>query len=562
MKHWNSLACVTFDRFRFCYQCRYSFCTFFSFFVIDGAALGKPNPVLSRLLCLDTHKFQKNSGASRKLSQQQQNVQNVAMSACALPHLNESKSNFTSYSPGIDELPTDGMLFYTAGPTPQSNGRLSGLKSSYNHSYGPITTHAIITGTNLQALPNGYANTLHQQQQQQQNLSNPGTMRSDQLFRRIGLLNYPCVGTPNCLQSTSLIDNNCLVGVGQNGSLTGSLILSNDSTSFTDATGPCGTAGGNLNTPNGGASTGGNICMSPLPGHHLTQQQHHFHHHHYQHHQNQQQNQHVTQSGRPGLDELENRGMSTPLNETRSPILNMRNSHHSTCLYRNEFINESMSTDTTNSGDQNSNALGMLQSSQLPTCMTPLVVRLPSGESGVLFCPTRSSSEGFQSETLTETRNSSILSGTIERGNRKPVIQNEIQNPMGSSDNDSNRSSDILRKRENVSNELTQLCSSIYNSLPDNSSSIASTATTTTTETVQKDLTRDTVNIHHTGYVILASSESCHPSNSHPVDQNIVFTKPVSEINGKIMCTEVLTNGRESSISKSPPTSGSFNQAS
>nr|CAH8824212.1 unnamed protein product [Trichobilharzia regenti] len=411
---------------------------------LDDTLHGNISSNLKCLLCLRLKSDLKMSNTLDK-SLNQSNHQPILMTSCHVGQLIEPNASFVNYSTHIDDNLTESVLLYQNKPgsyTPQEGNRLLPMNTSIilpnlfqsTISTTPLPSTTITTnGPFVTTSPTFHhlvnnphtinPNDILKFHTQQNGHSSSGvSLESDPVSsKRVNLfhsqsVNYSKLSSCHpqlpeyCFQNGNNNNNNSIIG--QNGSLNGSLIYSNDSISLTDTTN-----GNSVVPPN-------QIILSPQNPHSAyrfqyscsgeqsekttrrigrqSQQQYA-----YSNDYNRSSQQHISsqsahQEGKPihlKSDQFTPRDTD---NDER------QNSHDlNAYTFRNSSTIDSLSHGTNNSGHQLDEGL-TLHSGQLPTCLTPLVVRFPSGESGFLFCPTRTTttaSENYPSESLSRKAN-------------------------------------------------------------------------------------------------------------------------------------------------------------
>ncbi|KAK4473021.1 hypothetical protein MN116_004216 [Schistosoma mekongi] len=402
---------------------------------LDDRRHGKVSSRLKCLLCLPL-KSNLNVSTSMDKSHNQSNHKSLLMTSCHVGQLIEPNTTFMNYSTQFDDSLTDSVLLYhnkSGRYAPNENNHLLPVNTSImlpnlfqtTTSFVPLTTQgtnvsSITTNPDFHQLLNKNttinAHELLKFHGQNGQSSSGVSLESDPIpTKRTNLfhsqsVNYSRHSNHHPMLSECCFQNGSITIAGQNGSLNGSLLYSNDSTSLTDTT------NGN------GVIIPSHVIVSQNPyspyrmqyicqgeqseklikKSEFHQQQHQFTHsndyvrspHHqissqffhqeHQHHLNTEQ----PNSDANGNDESCNLIPEKPNNQDLHIY-----------SFRNSSTIDSLSHGTNNSASHLEDNL-TLHSNQLPSCLTPLVVRFPSGESGFLFCPTRATSENYQSESL------------------------------------------------------------------------------------------------------------------------------------------------------------------
>ncbi|KAA3676027.1 uncharacterized protein DEA37_0014673 [Paragonimus westermani] len=315
---------------------------------LDNVARGKVDPRLNRMLCFQRrHKPAHLLGDPSGLSTPHN---------CRAPLGNEISPNCMQYTTGgIDDNSLDNMLFYPTPCLPQRiNGNVINSQNVYRPMYNPPPSSAptpTLVGTKT-------LNGLYGQGNRTVFSDDPSSNHATQVT---SMINFNPMGTS--MIRTEGVGNG--IPNGTNGSLTGSLVLTNDSASFTD--GLCSTAGGNpflLYTRN--------------------------------------PQEHSPPTGSPGHSQLENgafvygkilRTASGRTENHRFPITTERETH-----FLPQKMTQSMSQRSTS--PESYDCTGTARSARIRPSMTPLVVRFPSGEAGLLICPSRTQNEPFYTGSL------------------------------------------------------------------------------------------------------------------------------------------------------------------
>ncbi|KAF8571496.1 hypothetical protein P879_00860 [Paragonimus westermani] len=315
----------------------------------NNVARGKVDPRLNRILCFQrrhkpAHLLENPSGLSTPHNRR-------------APLGNEISPNCMQYTTtgGIDDNSLDNMLFYPTPCLPQRiNGNVINSQNVYRPMYNPPPSSAptpTLVGTKT-------LNGLYGQGNRTVFSDDPSSNQATQVT---SMINFNPMGTS--MIRTEGVGNGILNGT--NGSLTGSLVLTNDSASFTD--GLCSTAGGNpflLYTRN--------------------------------------PQEHSPPIESPGHSQLENsafvygkilRTASGRTENRRFPITTERETH-----FLPQKMTQSMSQRSTS--PESYDCTGTARSARIRPSMTPLVVRFPSGEAGLLICPGRTQNEPFHTGSL------------------------------------------------------------------------------------------------------------------------------------------------------------------
>ncbi|KAF5404388.1 hypothetical protein PHET_02005 [Paragonimus heterotremus] len=316
---------------------------------LDNVARGKVDPRLNRILC-----FQRRHKPAQLLGDP---------SGLSTPHNrrtplgNEISSNCIQYTTtgGIDDNSLDNMLFYPTPCLPQRiNGNVINSQNVYRSIYNPppssVPTPTLVGAKTL--------NGLYGQGNRAVFSDDPNSHQATQVT---SMINFNPMGT-SMIQAEGVGNG---IPNGTNGSLTGSLVLTNDSASFTD--GLCSTAGGNpflLYTRN--------------------------------------PQEHSPPTGSPGHNQPESsafvcgkiiRTASGRTENHRFPITAERETH-----FLPRKMTQSMSQRSTS--PESYDCTGTARSARIRPSMTPLVVRFPSGEAGLLICPSRTQNEPFYTGSL------------------------------------------------------------------------------------------------------------------------------------------------------------------
>ncbi|VDP02836.1 unnamed protein product [Schistosoma margrebowiei] len=437
----------------------------------DDAQHGKVNSCLKCLLCIQA-KSNLNMSTSMNKSLNPSNHPPLLMTSCHVGQIIEPNTTFMNYSTQIDDSLTESVLLYH-----NKSGHYT--QNENNHLLPPVNSNMMLPNlfqptTSILPLSTTHSTnvsyisttpTFHHL------ISNSSTMNPDDLFKyhkqngqsssgvslesdptstkRTNLFHSQSVNYSkqssyhhnhnHPLLSECSFQNGSITIPGQNGSLNGSLLYSNDSTSLTDTTN-----GNGVIIPN-------HIIVSPNPYSTYRMQylctgeqsdklirkvdlQ-------------QQLKQHYpfTQSN-SNTNSIYQRNFSQSTHQKdRQSCINIELSHSNdiendeTC----HLITEKRThQDLTNYTFRNSTTIDSLSHNttdhsinQLSSCLTPLVVRFPSGESGFLFCPTHTTmNEHYQTDSLSSCQS-----------NRLSMISNPIHKSMNidSKENDTLLNSNI-----------------------------------------------------------------------------------------------------------------------
>ncbi|KAF6771212.1 hypothetical protein AHF37_10129 [Paragonimus kellicotti] len=270
---------------------------------------------------------------------------------------NEISTNCMQYTTtgGIDDNSLDNMLFYPTPCLPQRiNGNVINSQNVYRSMYNPppssVPTPTLVGAKTLNGLYGQGNRTVFS--------DDPSSHQATQVT---SMINFNPMGTS--MIRTEGVGNG--IPNGTNGSLTGSLILTNDSASFTD--GLCSTAGGNPF-----------LLYTRHP------------------------QEHSPPTGSPGQSQLESNALvcgkiirtaSGRTENHRFPITAERETH-----FLSQKMTQSMSQRSTS--PESYDCTGTARSARIRPSMTPLVVRFPSGEAGLLICPGRTQNEPFYTGSL------------------------------------------------------------------------------------------------------------------------------------------------------------------
>ncbi|CAH8433879.1 unnamed protein product [Schistosoma turkestanicum] len=495
---------------------------------LDNTKHGKISSHLKCLLCLQS-KSNHIVSTSMNKSFQQSNHQPVLMTSSHVGQLFEPNTTFMNYSTQIDDSLTESVLLYSNKPENCThNGNHHLLTVNCSNSIVLPNQPNQTTTLSTQATNVSYVSTTPTFQHQLVNSastihphdllrfrgwngqtssgfsleSDPTSTKRTNLFHSQSV-NYSKQSNHHPLLSECCFQNGSINVPGQNGSLNGSLLYSNDSTSLTDTTN-----GNGVIIPNHVI-----VSQNPYSAYRMQyicageqsdkstrkfdlQQQSKLH----------QKfistNDHANSmyqripsefasqlESRPRINTEQSNSDDIENDETCNLITEkpMNQDLHN-YAFRNSSTIDSLSHGTNNSTNQLEASL-TLHPNALPSCLTPLVVRFPSGESGFLFCPTRATSENYQSESLS--RQSNRLSMTTNH-TFKPISKDKRENnQMLSSDIKMNsdcfqtnlelvkfdnltKSSRTSHDSENSSNVLFQLDKSQH-SFPRNNNEFIST---------------------------------------------------------------------------------------
>ncbi|CAH8431837.1 unnamed protein product [Schistosoma curassoni] len=431
---------------------------------LDDAQHGKVNSYLKCVLCIQT-KSNLNMSTSMNKSLNVSNHQPLLMTSCHVGQIIEPNTTFMNYSTQIDDSLTESVLLYhnkSGHYTQNENNHLLPPMNSnmmLPNLFQPTTSILPLSTThNTNVSYKSTTPTFHHL------ISNSSTMNPDDLFKYHKQNGQSSSGVslesdPTSIKRTNLFhsqsvnyskqsnyhhhhnhpllseccfQNGSITITGQNGSLNGSLLYSNDSTSLTDTTN-----GNGVIIPN-------HIIVSPNPystyrmqylstgeqSDKLTRKVDL---------QQQSKQYHLFTQSNSNTNSIYQRSTSQSTQEKdRQSCTNIELSHSNniendeTChlitekrtnqdltnyTFRNSSTIDSLSQDTTN---QSIN--------QLSSCLTPLIVRFPSGESGFLFCPTHTTiNEHYQTDSLSSCQSNrlSMISNPIHKSINIDLKEND-----------------------------------------------------------------------------------------------------------------------------------------
>ncbi|CAL8069199.1 unnamed protein product [Calicophoron daubneyi] len=315
-----------------------------SFDIKHGVSRGKVNPRLAQVLCFQPRRQHDQSPPPARGYPPNP----LPLTSQNLPLTPETNSSYVQYPSSTDEHPNDALLFYANGQFSHSNGG-SRLDSAHYRASNLMPGELTPLG------PYGAIN--------------PIMFTNESLPRHLGLAGY--AGVVPIANRTSPTGNggSASGGGANNGSMTGSLVLTNESASFTDGNGApshpttSGTPGGTSSLP----------IIMPVGTHSETYAQ-------------LERAQRYSDSRTSYLPSYisdqkeiskEGGGNSLIFANSRSP----RNQMIDSGVLRQ--LSMIQSVPPTDMYEDN----GTFRSIQLPPPMTPLVVRFPSGEAGYLIYP-------------------------------------------------------------------------------------------------------------------------------------------------------------------------------
>ncbi|TNN13476.1 hypothetical protein EWB00_002855 [Schistosoma japonicum] len=528
---------------------------------LDDSRHGKMSSRLKCLLCLQL-KSNLNMSTLMENSCNQSNHKPLLMTSCHVGQLIEPNKTFMNYSTQFDDSLTDSVLLYhnkSGHYAHNESNHLLPVNTSImlpnlfqtTTSIVPLTTK----GTNVSSIT---TNPDFNQQLNKNSTINPHellkfhgqngqsssgvSLESDPIpTKRTNLfhsqsVNYSRHSNHHPLLSECCFQNGSITIAGQNGSLNGSLLYSNDSTSLTDTT------NGN------GVFIPSHVIVSQNPyspyrmqyicqgeqseklikKSDFHQQQPQFTHLNdyvrspYQQISSQifhQEHQHLLNTEQPNSDANGNDESCNLIPEKPN------NQDLQVYSFGNSSTIDSLSHGTNNSASHVEDSL-TLHSNQLPSCLTPLVVRFPSGESGFLFCPTRATNENYQSESLSRRPDHiSIVSNLMFKSMSKDKRSNSsITSPdikLNSDDLQTNVEAvmlDNLIQSNQISQDSQNNTKVIF--LPDNHKSQNSTSGNI------HELIVTSTNEHHLNHVKLNASQN---SNISSVDCETSFKSAFSQ---------------------------------
>ncbi|KAH8855447.1 hypothetical protein KSF78_0002013 [Schistosoma japonicum] len=522
--------------------------------VLNDSRHGKMSSRLKCLLCLQL-KSNLNMSTLMENSCNQSNHKPLLMTSCHVGQLIEPNKTFMNYSTQFDDSLTDSVLLYhnkSGHYAHNESNHLLPVNTSImlpnlfqtTTSIVPLTTK----GTNVSSIttnPDFYQqlnknSTINPHENGQSSSgvsleSDPIPTKRTNLFHSQSV-NYSRHSNHHPLLSECCFQNGSITIAGQNGSLNGSLLYSNDSTSLTDTT------NGN------GVFIPSHVIVSQNPyspyrmqyicqgeqseklikKSDFHQQQPQFTHLNdyvrspYQQISSQifhQEHQHLLNTEQPNSDANGNDESCNLIPEKPN------NQDLQVYSFGNSSTIDSLSHGTNNSASHVEDSL-TLHSNQLPSCLTPLVVRFPSGESGFLFCPTRATNENYQSESLSRRPDHiSIVSNLMFKSMSKDKRSNSsITSPdikLNSDDLQTNVEAvmlDNLIQSNQISQDSQNNTKVIF--LPDNHKSQNSTSGNI------HELIVTSTNEHHLNHVKLNASQN---SNISSVDCETSFKSAFSQ---------------------------------
>ncbi|CAH8430873.1 unnamed protein product [Schistosoma rodhaini] len=412
---------------------------------LDDAQHGKVNSYLKCLLCLQS-KPDLSLSTSMNKSLHPSNHQPLLMTSCHVGQIIEPNTTFMNYSTQIDDSLTESVLLY-------HNNKSGHYTHNENNHLLPVNTNIVLPnmlqpttsiiplsnhGTNVSYVsttpafhhlisnsstvnPDDFLKFHRQNGQSSSGVSlesDPTPTKRTNLFHSQSV-NYSKHSNQHPLLSECCFQNGSITIPGQNGSLNGSLLYSNDSTSLTDTTNGNGVIIPNhiIVSQNPYSAYRMQYICSGEQSDKLTRKfdfqpqpkQHHLFTH-----SNDNTNsicQHTSsqfthqKEHQPRTNTELSNSQDIDNDETCNLITEKRiNQDLHNYAFRNSSTIDSLSHGTNSSTNQLESSL-TLHSNQLPSCLTPIVVRFPSGESGFLFCPTRTTNEHYQSESLSRQSN-------------------------------------------------------------------------------------------------------------------------------------------------------------
>ncbi|CAI2722564.1 unnamed protein product [Schistosoma spindalis] len=433
---------------------------------LDDTQHGKVNTYLKCILCIQT-KSNINMSTSINKSLNSSNHQPLLMTSCHVGQIIEPNTTFMNYSTQIDDSLTESILLYhnkSGHYTHNENNHLLPVNSSIMLPNLIQTTTSILPLSTTYSTNVSYVSTTpifhhlmsnsstinpdnllkyHKQNGQSSSgislESDPTSIKRTNLYHSQSVnyskqSNHPPYPSHSHhpLLSECCFQNGSITIPGQNGSLNGSLLYSNDSISLTD-------------------TTNGNGVIIP---NHIIVSQNPYSTYHMQYLYTGEQSDQLTRKfdiqkqfkqHQQYIQFNDNTNniyqQSTELKDhqscTNNELSNLNDIEiNETChLIKEKQINHDLSnytfktSSTIDSLSHNTNQ----SINQLSSCLTPLVVRFPSGESGFLFCPTHTTiNEHYLTDSLS--RQSNCLSIISNHNNKSINIDSKENDKLLKSD--------------------------------------------------------------------------------------------------------------------------------